>query len=173
MLLFLLSCSIHVFSSYYCFPHVIILFILLFHPSYYSIDLVLSPDTKIAPETVARLDDTYVGVIVGVLVAVVLLSAIVFVFVFRRRRGKFNGSPHKLFGMNHMNFNLDDLTPAMANGKLSNGNMYNSIATMEDKEMKGKGSGTEEGSRDHDMQHRTLPVPPASDDRTLIFLSQS
>ena len=143
------------------------------HPCYPSTHIIVLPaDTKITPETVTRLDDTYVGVIVGVLVAVVLLSAIVFVFVFRRRRSKFNGSPHKLFGMNHMNFNLDDLTPAMANGKLSNGNMYNSIATMEDKEMKGKGSGTEEGSREHDMQHRTLPVPPPSAGM-LIFLSQS
>ena len=156
-----------------CFLLILLFSFSSYYPSYYSIDLVLSPDTKITPETVTRLDDTYVGVIIGVLVAVVLLSAIVFFFVFRRRRSKFNGSPHKLFGMNHMNFNLDDLTPAIANGKLSNGNMYNSIATMEDKEMKGKGSGTEEGGRDHDMQHRTLPVPPAGDARTLIFLSQS
>ena len=143
-----------VFSSCWCSHHVV----------------AVPPDKNIGTETVKRLDDTYVGVIIGVLVAVVLLGTIIFIFVFRRQRSKFNGSPHKLFGMNHMNFNLDDLTPAMANGKLSNGNMYNSIATMEDKEsVKEKWNVEDEACRDHDMQQRTLPMPPAGDTRRLIF----
>ncbi|KAK2174827.1 hypothetical protein NP493_772g00013 [Ridgeia piscesae] len=119
-------------------------------------------DMKSEAGTVKALDDTYVGIIIGAVAALVLLCGIIFVFVFRRQRKKYKGSPHKLFGTNHMNFNLDDLTPAMANGKLSNGNMYNSIATMDEKEAMREKLNSNDVYREpvDGIQHRTLPVPP-------------
>ena len=124
--------------------------------------VILPPDMKSEAGTVKALDDTYVGIIIGAVAALVLLCGIIFVFVFRRQRKKYKGSPHKLFGTNHMNFNLDDLTPAMANGKLSNGNMYNSIATMDEKEAMREKLNSNDVYREpvDGIQHRTLPVPP-------------
>ena len=85
-----------------------------------------------AEETKA-LDDQYIAIIIGALAAclVLLLAIVLFVFI-RHRRRKFSNSNEKQ--MEHpVTLNLNDLR-SLTNGKVSNGNMYNSIATQEEME---------------------------------------
>ena len=131
------------------------------------------------------LGDAYVGIIIGALAALLLLVVFIICFVVRRhRRNKYSSSsPIKgMFGVDHVNFNLSDLTPGgmMVNGKppkVSNGNMYNSVATSEvdttDKEPLHKVSGVNGTNGDiyrepcDNIQNRKLPeLPPCTPSST-------
>lgn len=83
-----------------------------------------------------RLDDTYVGIIIGALAAFIFLIMVVsLVVICQYRRYKFsrNSSPSKsMFAVDHVSFNMSDLTPTLPNGKLSNGLMYNVVVNPRD-----------------------------------------
>lgn len=76
--------------------------------------------------------ETYIGIAVGSSVVFLLFSAAVFLLLFcryHRRRYLKNhcGLSAKSTSVNdHVNFNLNDLTPA--HGKFSNSNLYNVVA---------------------------------------------
>ena len=70
------------------------------------------PDHIEDPAEAKTMDDTYIGVIIGALSALILiLIMIVAVVIVRHRRNKYGGSnPLKMFvGNDHLNFNLNDL----------------------------------------------------------------
>ena len=122
------------------------------------------------------MDDQYIGIIIGALGALILLiGAIVIFVVVRRRKQKYNsGSQLKPVQTQHVTLNLDDLRALTnSNGKVvSNGNVYNSIATSEiDSEHDGLAQGYENGKVAHNgdayqepfdgIQTRRLPELPA------------
>ncbi|XP_059166256.1 discoidin domain-containing receptor 2-like isoform X2 [Physella acuta] len=76
-------------------------------------------------------DDEYISIIIGALAALIfLLLCVILIFFCRHKRRKHNNNRrgHKPVSNSHVTINLNDLRGA-TNGKLSNGNMYNSIAT--------------------------------------------
>ena len=79
--------------------------------------------------------DTYIGIVIGALAALIVLVVVVVVVVYlRHRRNKYNNSSplkNPMLGVDHVNFNLNDLTPGLSSGKLLNGNMYNSVSTTD------------------------------------------
>lgn len=86
------------------------------------------------------LDDTYIGIIIGTLCALILLLAgIAAFFIIRRRRSKYSSNPLKVFGSN-----LNDLTYGLTSAKVANGNCYNAVST-----------GSEEQDKDAEMQKLT------------------
>lgn len=77
--------------------------------------------------------DDYIGIIIGALAAlIVLLVCIIVIFFVRHKRRKHNNNRRSLKPVvdRHVTINLNDLRGS-TNGKISNGNMYNSIATEE------------------------------------------
>ena len=75
------------------------------------------------------LDDQYIGVIIGALCALILLLfIIVLIFVLRQRRKKHSNA--KVIQPRNVTLNLNDLRNP-GSGKLSNGNMYNSVASSD------------------------------------------
>ena len=88
------------------------------------------PDSE--REETKNMDDRYIGIIIGTLAALLALFIAIFLYLFlRHRKHKYsNANSEKSGPEHHVTLNLNDLR-AMTNGKLSNGNMYNSIATSE------------------------------------------
>lgn len=82
------------------------------------------------------LDESYIGIIVGALAALVIVLCLIVVIVimgYRRRKHNNNRRTCMLKPMpvdGHVTINLNDLR-ANTNGKISNGNMYNSVALEE------------------------------------------
>jgi hypothetical protein len=77
--------------------------------------------------------EDYIGIIIGALAAlIVLLVFIIVIFFIRHKRRKHNNNRRSLKPVvdRHVTINLNDLRGS-TNGKVSNGNMYNSIATDE------------------------------------------
>ena len=72
-------------------------------------------DTVTDPEEPSehKKDNTYIGVIIGALSALVIILAVVVTAVFarqRRKKLKYSGSPLKMFiGHDHINFNMSDV----------------------------------------------------------------
>ncbi|GFO49410.1 discoidin domain-containing receptor 2 [Plakobranchus ocellatus] len=104
-------------------------------------------DTLVTPKKEENDGNDYISIIIGVLAALVfLLFAVVLIFFCRHKRRKnnnngrgsssvsstssANGRVLKPVGNNHVAINLNDIRSSN-NGKVSNGNMYNSIATDE------------------------------------------
>ncbi|XP_035829229.1 discoidin domain-containing receptor 2, partial [Aplysia californica] len=76
-------------------------------------------------------NDEYISVIIGALAALIFLLVCVILILFcrhKRRKNNNNRRGHKPVSNNHVTINLNDLR-GTTNGKVSNGNMYNSIAT--------------------------------------------
>ncbi len=114
------------------------------------------------------LDDQYIGIIIGALSALILLLFIVIVIIIiRQRRRKYNNNHRvmKIIESKHVTLDLNDLQNNTLNGKLSNGNMYNFVATSD-------GESDREGAsvkiENHDLynggnshyQQRALPDLP-------------
>ena len=112
-----------------------------------------------------RLDVKEIGLIIG---AVVLLLVFIFLIIFgicwHRRRRKHNNNRRNVKPAveKHVTVNLNDLRPnIVVNGKMSNGNMYNSIVTDPDSDRD-----TDRCNNDvyHDLdeflQRRMLPEVP-------------
>ncbi|CAG5136400.1 unnamed protein product, partial [Candidula unifasciata] len=92
-----------------------------------------SPDVPLTEKENKEYDDEYISIIVGALAALIfLLICVVLIFFCRHKRRKNNNNrnSHKPVNGSHITINLNDLRTA-TNGKVSNGNMYNSIATDE------------------------------------------
>ena len=74
-------------------------------------------------------DNTFMAVMIGILAALFVLSAVLVIALVIRRRQKqlkYNGSPVKLFiGHDHVNFNMAD----SSNGKFNNGIVYRGVAS--------------------------------------------
>lgn len=88
-------------------------------------------------------DDNYIGIIIGALAALIfLLVVIIVIFFVRQKRRKHNNNRRSLKPVvdRHVTINLNDLRGS-TNGKVSNGNMYNSIATEETDSDRGEGAG--------------------------------
>lgn len=84
--------------------------------------------------------DDHIGIIVGALAAFVLILFVVICIIILRHKRRKNGSNHRIkqsFDPGHVTLNLHDLQPPVANGKISNGNKYNSLATTEDPDQNG------------------------------------
>ncbi len=95
-----------------------------------------TPDTVLDSHSEERksLDDSFIGIIIGALAALILLLfVVVFIIIVRHRRRKYGNNQRikSNFEPGHVTLNLNDLQPPVANGKVSNGNMYNSVATTE------------------------------------------
>lgn len=127
------------------------------------------------------MDDSYVGIIIGALAALIIILFIVAVIiVVRHRQCKHNNNrpcqKPVVLGDRHVTINLSDLRGSCTNGKLSHGNMYNSVATDDmdsDRELcagsadklcsKSSGSGNYLEPKDS-IQGRKLPdLPPTPD----------
>ena len=83
------------------------------------------------PSKEAARDDNIIAIIVGTLAALIaLLFAIVAFIIWRQRRSKQNNNRHSLKPVvdRNMPINMNDLH-GTRNGKVSNGNVYNSVAT--------------------------------------------
>ena len=109
-----------------------------------DVTLGASNENKNQSSETERLDDQFIGIIIGALGAVILLIGAIAVFIIvRRRRQKYsNGKQLKpTAATQHVTLNLEDLRALTNNGKVvSNGNLYNSIATSEfDSELQGEG----------------------------------
>ena len=69
--------------------------------------------TEPGPPTEQKKDNTYIGVIIGALSALLIILAVVVTAVFarqRRKKLKYSGSPLKMFiGHDHINFNMSDV----------------------------------------------------------------
>ena len=125
------------------------------------------------PAETKTMDDTYIGVIIGALSALILiLVMVVAVVIIRHRRNKYGGSnPLKMFvGNDHINFNLNDLG---GTEKVNNGNMYKGVAVDEStSEFEKMGSlqkfinGPTPGQSDEAIQNRKLPDLPKTPDST-------
>ncbi|XP_046560812.1 discoidin domain-containing receptor 2-like [Haliotis rubra] len=92
-----------------------------------------STDTITKKGETAEFDDGYIGVIIGALAAlIVILIIIIAIFIIRHKRRKHNNNRRNLKPVvdRHVTINLNDLRGS-TNGKISNGNMYNSVATEE------------------------------------------
>ncbi|KAL8625921.1 hypothetical protein ACOMHN_012513 [Nucella lapillus] len=88
--------------------------------------------------------DDYVAIIIGGLAAlIVLLIFIIVVFFIRQKRRKLakNRRTLKPVTDSHVTINLNDLR-ASTNGKVSNGNPYNSVATEDADSLKGSRGGS-------------------------------
>ncbi|XP_041368248.1 discoidin domain-containing receptor 2-like isoform X2 [Gigantopelta aegis] len=129
-----------------------------------------------------KTDDGFIGIIIAGLAAlIVILVIIIVIFVIRHKRRKNNNNRRSLKPVvDHHAINLNDLC-GTSNGKVSNGNMYNCVATDEldsEKEMMGDGKlskpaylepkDTIQGSRDYAVPDVTksalvvnLPPRPA------------
>ena len=115
-----------------------------------------------------------IGIIVGVLGALVLLAgAVVLIVIFRSRKKK-SGSNSQLKSLTseHVTLDLNDIR-ALANGKLSNGNMYNSVATSDSDHE--EPSGTQQyknidPTEQATLQARKLPELPKTPESTGLFL---
>ena len=93
--------------------------------------------------------DTYIGVIIGTLTALILLLAgLGIYFMMRRRHKDYDHTSLKVF-------TTDDLT-YIPSAKLANGNVYNAVATAE-RELTQKKLFAETR-----LQNRKLPAPPVS-----------
>ena len=80
------------------------------------------------------LDDEYIGIIIGALAALImLLFIVVVIIIIRHRRRKYGPTNQRMksFEPRHVTLNLNDLRPPVVNGKVVNGNMYNSVATSD------------------------------------------
>lgn len=126
-------------------------------------DPVLASSAAEAKSHHRRLDDTYVGIIIGALAAFIFLIMVIsLVVVCQYRRYKFsrNSSPSKsMFAVDHVSFNMSDLTPTLPNGKLSNGLMYNVVVNPKDA---GVEESEVEATRKKAMGKSAKPAPRAS-----------
>ena len=123
------------------------------------------------------LDDQFIGIIIGALAALILiLTAVVVICVIRHRKNKYNNNSHvkSVEPPHHVTLNLNDLRAMNApNGKVSNGNLYNSITTSDvDSEhnltmANGKVSNGDVYREPYDgIQGRKLPELPKTPDST-------
>lgn len=132
-------------------------------------------DTK----TRKSLDDEYIGIIIGVLAALILvLFAIILIIILRHRKQKYNNNHRAMKSIEprHVTLNLNDLRNNTLNEKIiSNGNMYNCVATSDgDSDRDGACTSSVDSSsiypnhyllpddlRESCMQNRMLPdLPP-------------
>lgn len=100
---------------------------------YFAGGISNSPDVPLTEKENKEYDDEYISIIVGALAALIfLLICVILIFFCRHKRRKNNNNRngHKPVSSSHITINLNDLRAA-TNGKVSNGNMYNSIATDE------------------------------------------
>ena len=77
-------------------------------------------------------EDSYIGVVVGAAVAfVVIISVVVVIIVFRQKRRKYGRTVlESVLSPDRLSFKLQS-APVSTSGKISNGNIYKSIATNE------------------------------------------
>ena len=126
-------------------------------------------------------DDEIIGIVIGILATLILLLFILMIIIIiRQRRGKF--ANHRAVKAVHIEahsngtVNLNDIhnqtTSSANNGKLSNGKIYNCVASS-DIESDREGTWTKMGSyRDplDCIQHRKLPELPRTPESTGSFL---
>ncbi|KAK2152482.1 hypothetical protein LSH36_327g03009 [Paralvinella palmiformis] len=105
------------------------------------------------PHHHGNVTDTYIGIIIGTLTALILLLAgLGLYFMMRRRRKDYDHTSLKVF-------TTDDLT-YIPSAKLTNGgNMYNAVATAERRELTQK-----KVTAETRLQNRKLPAPPISEE---------
>lgn len=94
-------------------------------------------------ETASK-DEDYISIIIGALAALIVILTIIVIFVIVRhkRRQRMNRQSLKPVSDTVLNINLNNFQNNV-NGKVSNGNVYNGVATEEDdhiKELNGKGN---------------------------------
>ena len=93
------------------------------------------------PEQTSAKDEDYISIIIGALAALIVILTIIVVFVIVRhkRRQNTNRNNLKPAADNVLAINLNNFH-GTSNGKVSNGNVYNGVATEEDnvKELNGK-----------------------------------
>ncbi|XP_052222204.1 LOW QUALITY PROTEIN: discoidin domain-containing receptor 2-like [Dreissena polymorpha] len=96
-----------------------------------------SVTSKTAGEKASATED-YVSIIIGALAALIVILTIVVIFVvirYRRRRNQ-NRQSLKPVSDTVLNINLNNFQNNITNGKVSNGNVYNGVATEEDEHVK-------------------------------------
>jgi hypothetical protein len=98
---------------------------------------------KVPGETAAG-DEDYISIIIGALAALIVILTIIVIFVIVRhkRRQRLNRQSLKPVSDTVLNINLNNFQNNV-NGKVSNGNVYNGVATEDDdhvKEINGKGN---------------------------------
>ena len=121
-----------------------------------------------------NLDEEYIGIIIGALAALILLLfGIILLIIIRHRKNKYNNNHRTMKPIEPRNVAVDlsDIRIA-ANGKVSNGNMYNFVATSEG-ESDREGAcctnakdcfGGEPSTTTGAIQNRKLPdLPPTPD----------
>ena len=115
-----------------------------------------------------KTDDGFIGIIIAGLAAlIVILVIIIVIFVIRHKRRKNNNNRRSLKPVvDHHAINLNDLC-GTSNGKVSNGNMYNCVATDEmdsEKEIVGDGKLSKPAYLEpkDTIQGRDLPDLPPS-----------
>ena len=93
------------------------------------------------PEQTSAKDEDYISIIIGALAALIVILTIIVVFVIVRhkRRQNTNRNNLKPAADNVLAINLNNFH-GTSNGKVSNGNVYNGVATEEEhvKELNGK-----------------------------------
>lgn len=95
---------------------------------------MITEETSKAPpsEEHKPLDDQLIGIIIGALAAmIILLLTIVAFCILRSRRHKFEKNKQVVTMETPIAYDLNDLR-ALANGKLSHGNMYNPVGTQDE-----------------------------------------
>lgn len=123
-------------------------------------------------KTRQSLDDEYIGIIIGVLAALILiLFAVILAIILRHRRRKYNNNHRAMKSIEprHVTLNLNDLNALNGGvgGKvLSNGNMYNCVATSEEGESDRDGACCYDHLRSHyltpgDLRLGTVPSTPS------------
>jgi hypothetical protein len=91
------------------------------------------------------MDDTYIGIIIGTLTALILLMIGLVIFFIMRRKKKYSHSTMKTLAP-------EDLTYGIPAGKVANGNVYNAVATSES----GDGKDEKRLANGH-IHHRVAP----------------
>lgn len=93
------------------------------------------------PEQTSAKDEDYISIIIGALAALIVILTIIVVFVIIRhkRRQNTNRNNLKPAADNVLSINLNNFH-GTSNGKVSNGNVYNGVATEEEsvKEVNGR-----------------------------------
>ncbi len=121
-------------------------------------------------------DDEIIGIVIGILATLILLLFILMIIIIiRQKRGKLLASHRaaKAVVEPHSNgtMNLNDVNSHTNNGKLSNGKIYNCVASS-DIESEREGTWSKIGSYREPIdciQHRKLPDLPRTPESTGIF----
>ena len=93
------------------------------------------------PEQTSAKDEDYISIIIGALAALIVILTIIVVFVIIRHKRRQNNNRNNLkpAADNVLSINLNNFH-GTSNGKVSNGNVYNGVATDEEhvKEVNGE-----------------------------------